>query len=380
MFVAKKVSTSKINSEFDGQKKLNPLAIEENINSEMLKSVSEETQLFFNELEKVSPDAYKNFSMGEYQADGFAEVDVQGYGLAYGLTNRLTVYGSIPYYSASVKVNIQRKHKGNLKNVNKLIQSSNNQGGNASYLSQLVEQLPDANENLLQSVFVNLYEYEPVGDWRAKGFGDMELGMIYRLTEWKDAGLATSFGAVLPTGREDNPDIIQDIPFGDGQTDIWAEFGGGFHLFDKFLHFWQSTRYTHQLPTNKELRVQEDRDLILSEKKANFTEKLGDIIDLRVGLDLSFFNSLKLGVELGHREKAQDSYQSDYSDANQVLAYNSEVEIRTLKTAIEYSTIEKYKSGDFFLPFKLGFSMEQMLEGKNTANYTRYDVDLSLFF
>lgn len=380
MFAFKQVKTGDIQSEFNSQKSINPYFIQQKIDADLLHNINEGTQLFFDELKNSSPDAYKAFSMGEYEASGQARVSVQGYGLAYGLTNRLTIYGSLPFYDAKVKVDLKRTKNSQLQEVERLISSSTTKTETTALLAQLVQQFPDANESLLQSVFVNLYNYQPIGDWQATGFGDLELGMIYRLSDWESAGLATSLGVVIPTGRESDPDIIQDVPFGDGQADVWFEFGGGFTLFNETLHFWQSSRYTYQAPKHKELRVIEEPGFPLSSEKSIFREKRGDIIDLRIGSEIKFFHSLSLLAELGLQKTGLSSYDSPNDRANIVMALNSDEEVRTLRTGIKYSSINAYQKKKFFAPFTLGLSVEQMLEGKNTPEFTRFDLDFRLYF
>lgn len=380
MFAFKQVKTGEIQSEFNSQKSVNPYFIQQKIDSGLLHNINEGTQLFFDELKASSPDAYNAFSMGEYEASGQARVSVQGYGLAYGLTNRLTIYGSLPFYDAKVKVDLKRTKNSQLQEVERLISSSTTKTDTTALLAQLVQQFPDANESLLQSVFVNLYDYQPIGDWQATGFGDLEIGMVYRLTDWQSAGLATSLGVVVPTGRESDPDIIQDIPFGDGQTDVWLEFGGGFTLFNDSLHFWQSSRYTYQAPKHKELRVIDQPGFPLSSEKSIFREKRGDMIDLKIGTELKFFQSLSLLAALGLQRTALSSYNSPNERANAVMALETDEEIRTLKTGIKYSSLSAFQKKKFFAPFTLGLSAEQILEGKNTPEYTRFDLDFRLYF
>jgi hypothetical protein len=63
-------------------------------------------------------------------------------------------------------------------------------------------------------------------------------------------------GVVVPTGRTDNPDILQDIAFGDGQWDAFFEFGGGMTA-NSYLSFDQWNRFTYQFPMTEEVRLTE---------------------------------------------------------------------------------------------------------------------------
>jgi hypothetical protein len=165
-----------------------------NINADSIKGVNAAVDTYLGTLNATD---YANFSFGTFQGNATSKVTAQGFGGGYGVTDKLTVYGFIPFYSAVVDLHIERTAKGR-NNVGTAIQ---------------LENLPDVDVRLIQSLFVNYYQYQPLGQWRATAFGDAELGFLYQVKKWNNAGALISMGTVAPTGRKDNPDILQDISF-----------------------------------------------------------------------------------------------------------------------------------------------------------------------
>src|SRR5690606_15933649 len=93
------------------------------------------------------------------------------------------------------------------------------QGDIDSTLANITGAIPGATGSLMQSVVVNTFKYDEVGSWQGSGYGDLEMGAMYRLVDKGTWGMAVTSGFVAPTGRQDDPDILQDIGFGDGQWD-----------------------------------------------------------------------------------------------------------------------------------------------------------------
>lgn len=197
--------TGEITGRYTNSGNLQGYNINANINADSIKGINAAVDTYLGTL---SQDDYNAFSFGTFQGSATSKVKVQGLGGGYGVTDKITLYGFIPFYSATVNLNIERTEKGR-NNVGTAIQ---------------LENLPDVDVRLIQSLFVNYYQYQPLGRWQADDFGDLEMGAMYQLRKWRNAGALINVGFVAPTGRADNPDILQDIAFGDGQWDAFFEF------------------------------------------------------------------------------------------------------------------------------------------------------------
>ncbi|GAB4011344.1 MAG: hypothetical protein Fur0010_05550 [Bdellovibrio sp.] len=373
--------TDTVNSEYTSSKSESQYHFGLPLDSNNLANISESTQSVLEYLKNISPEAYEKFTFGEYQIDGKANATVQAYGLGWGLTNDTTVYGYLPIYKGEVKLDIVRTKQNNHQEVANALRAQGNNAA-AQAIANLATQLPDATGELLQSAVVNYFGYKPLGNWQAQDLGDLELGIIHRLTNWNRAGLAVTTGVTLPTGREDDPDLIQDFAFGDGQTDVFLEIGGGYTLPSYWLSFDSFVRYTYQMPATKTLRVPENPDYPqVSSIKGTFEEKLGNKLDWTIMSTYHVFDWMEF--QLGHLYSFTGAATYDSSDAksNQALeAISSDIIMQSWRASVQFSTINSFKRGDFWVPLSLSFGTQQMYSGQNTPNYTRYDLELRLFF
>lgn len=379
LFAYRYVKTGEVNSSYGSNRQESTYFLKQNFDAKTLHNLNSATEVYFDELKRISEKAYDDFTFGEYEGSGEASVQVSGYGLGYGVTNKITLYGSLPYYKADVKFNLVRNKGNNHAAVAKEINNSESSEV-SNLLSQLTRELPDAKESLLQSIATNYYGYRPIGDWSGEGFGDAEVGLIYRLTDWRTSGLALTGGVVLPTGRTDDPDILQDIAFGDGQTDVFMEFGGGVKLFKEKVDLSLSARYTYQMSSEKELRIPQDDEFPLSQNKGKFEEKLGNKWDLNGQLSLQLFRWLSPYGSYSYSVKEKSQYDSAFKAANTYLAKNSNTEAHTVKFGLNFSTVKLYQLGKFMAPFVVDLSMQSVVKGQNTPKYDRVDLELRLFF
>jgi hypothetical protein len=379
MAVLRQVKTGTIESAFNRQQQEQDYFFRINLDAESLENYNELTQGIFEQIRSVSEEAYNSFTLGEYEAQGSANVTVNGAGLAYGLSNRLTLYGTFPWYKAQVNLEIERTKFDNNQKVAQSLSATGN-GTEAQILKDLAAQIPDINGGVVQSVVVNGFNYQPLGNWQAQGMGDMEFGAIYRLTDWTYSGLALSGGVVLPTGRQDDPDILQDFAFGDGQTDVFAEFGGGFSIPNTRWSFDSFARFTYQFAHNRVMRVPESRDYPYSADSMVFREKLGNMIDVNTSANYQFKRWVGASAGYLYNRIGLAQYDSPNAFANEIQSLETNRTLHTLRAGLHFTTVPLYQSGDFFLPFACNINAQQIVSGTNTPKYRRVDVEFRFFF
>lgn len=380
LLVLRQVKTGNINSSYGHNQKDEDYFLHQNINSHALHDLNDATKFYFSELKRISEKAYDAFTFGEYEADAAADVNVQGFGFAYGLTPRVTTYATLPYYRANVQVSLNRLRGNNHEEVLELIDNSEEKDDVSNLIYEITRELPDGNGEVLQSILTNYYGYKPIGNWEGEGFGDMELGVIYRLTNKPDYGAAATFGIVLPTGVEDDPDILQDIPFGDGQLDAFMEIGGAIKLQENKLELESSLRFTHQFASTKILRKPESEDIPISEYKGSFREQLGNKVLIHNGAlyHVNHWMSLKGSYNLEFIGQA--TYESTDQEANRLLSLNTDSEVHSLKGELGLSTVKLYQQKKFVLPADFTLMIEQVVRGRNTPKYTRADLEVRFYF
>ena len=379
--VFKQVIASKIQSEFNETGENETLNLKEEFTSSRLEDISSVIKTYFEELRAISPDAYKNFSLGEFSANVAADVNAQGIGYGFGITDRLTVYGSLPIYHIQTEIKFRQTKASNLASVQATIRNASPDSALGKFVKDLTLQLPNTNEELLQSLVTNYYGYKPIGKWEKDALGDAEIGFIYRLTDFSDRGVAVSAGAVLPTGSADDPDSLQDVSTGDGQYDTFVEVASGISFLDSSLQFDVKGRYTYQFESQKEVRWIEDANLPLAKTKRTVNQKLGDKIDASLTATYypTYWMNLSSSYMMGSTGQT-NYYDITDPDVKKALEADTSSSSQWLKIGIGFSTVEAYKRKKFDVPVDIGISAQRLLNAKNTASSDRIDLDFKLYF
>ena len=319
--IFRNIQTSDVKSTYNQTNREAPIGYEIEASAKSLEGIESNTVETVLEIYKEYPDAYNALSLGTYKIRGKANVNVNVYGMAYGVTDKLTAYFGVPFYKANVSINYERKKGNNFKEVAEILQKYTDDDW-AQALGNLTEELPDLDGSTLQSLIMNSFGYAAVGDWQAEGPGDTEFGMIYNFYDSEHFGLATMFGAKAPTGYVDDPDILQDIGFGDGQWDAFLELGSGI-ILNKWLTLNTWARYSYQFASEKELRVPYSEELSISDEKAIFTEKLGDTTEFYFDTTVTLNDWLSLTPAYFYTHNEKSSYSSEYLQANKFLEENT---------------------------------------------------------
>lgn len=381
--VYRNVST-KVDSSFNHSKSESPYSFEVNADVGMIESIDHDAVNLILETLRPYPKAYEKLDLGTYRVVGEAEVEVDAYGFGYGITDRITAYFALPIYTADVRMKYTRVKGNNYDEVidalseyteDDFAQALGNNLGN--YSDQL-----DVDASFLQSLMQNGANYQAAGDWHGEGLGDLELGVMYNFLQTDNSGLLLTLGATAPTGRVDDPDIIQDIGFGDGQWDAFVEFGGGQRLNKTFI-LNTYLRWTHQFKSNKDLRVPVSSELNFGDTKSTFTEKLGNkgIWHLSSDIIVNDWISFNTAYEYNHTERAAYYAQdSNYQYAENWLASNTESVAHNIRVSGELSTITAFMKKKFILPASIKFMYQEMIEGRNTPKTNRYEVEFKMFF
>ncbi len=381
MLVFKQVMTSNIESKFDDNHNNNSLSLRENFNASKLENITSAFKTYFDELKAISPDAYNQFSLGEFKANASAKVNAQGLALAHGITDHVTTYASLPIYHIKSNVRFTQSKKSNIAAIQATIQNAPTTSSTLSaFVKQLTLQLPETNEQLLQSLIVNYYGYKPLGSWEKDALGDAELGAIYRFTDYSDKGFALSLGAVLPTGEADDPDSLQDVSTGDGQYDAFVESMSGVGFFDNTLQFDLKARFTYQFSSKKVMRTISDPSVPLSQNKETMTEKLGNKIDSTFTVTLNPTSWVNFNSSYIYGNTGSSRYGASDPKVKAALEQNTSSIAHWARVGVGLSSVELYKAKKMDIPCEINLTAQKLLNAKNSANYERFDLDFRLYF
>lgn len=341
-----------------------------------LKSLSsvESLEEVMSFLKSDNPELYENLTFGSFNFDVEAKANVTGIGMGYGISNRATLYAVIPYYRASVNVKQTQTKGHNYEEVERL----QNQSGRDGVKVDLNSLNIDVNNSFIQSAIQDFYGYEPLGLWEAEGLGDIEFGLKYRIKEFDNAGFLVTGGFLFPTGREDNPDIIQDIAFGRGHFGLFAEAGMGFTLgLDHEFDLW--ARYEHYLDDDKEFRPQRSAG-DLTDRKFLFNVSPGAEVQVSQGYNYLLNDWITLGGSVLYERRLRSKFSSSLTRDGQILENISGFESTMATAFVDLTTVRPYLKKKFIAPMKLTLRVDDTLNGKNVPDMTLYSMELRLFF
>lgn len=324
----------------------------------------------------ISQEAYNNFLLGEYKVDPTAQFNVNGFGLGWGITNKIMAYAEVAFYNAEVRTKLRRT-KGNT--YGRTSDILNGGGIIDQTLANNLNNLPDVDAGVIQSAIVNEYGYKPLGDWTGKGYGDLETGIMANIIDRGTWGLLLYPGVVLPTGRVDNPDILQDTGFGDGQTDVFLEAASGY-VFNDYINFGTTLRFTYQTAADMELRVPTSETSTVSAQKGTFNVKYGNKINWMA--NATYFYNDWLAFTPVYRFMIQENatYASKYSNADRWLSNNSGKLEHQVQLTTSISSIQPFLKKKFLLPAQLNMNVVQTIAGDNVPKVGRFEIELRMLF
>ncbi|MCB0351306.1 MAG: hypothetical protein KDD38_09000 [Bdellovibrionales bacterium] len=268
------------------------LAVEGSLNFTDLKSASDQIEKVITSIDEISPGLSTQLELGSFQLDPRVSGKARIFGLGWGITDRLMFGIGIPLINATVEMKGGYTQSPALSKASKELREQSRTADpdrrqQLDVLAQLLERAPKVTAEVLQDYFVNTMGYEPLGTWTGNNVGDTRLFMHYNyyLNFWTRNGVR--WGVDLPTGRGDDPDIINDFAFG---TESYAPFIETIHDFPILgpkLSLSVSASYKYFVPTKKTMRLIEE--VPISDVKERVRFKKGDSFEYLVGASSELF-------------------------------------------------------------------------------------------
>jgi hypothetical protein len=313
-------------------------------------------------------------ALGSFNADLKGHLTVTAPIMSYGITDKLTVAVAIPYYKAQTAINVGFVPNQTAKNF--LLALSDPKNNQTASAQEAALKLNDAVSRLNQKLLD--HDFKALQDWSGAGIGDTTIAAKYRAVAIGPLSLATTGGIVAPTGQPDDPSILTDVSFGDGQWDTFGQI-----VVDESLPFAfslnQYAKYTAQLPGQKPIReVTADEKIDVAQKNVSF--KLGDRVDSGFSLIWEPRFGLVAGVGTGFVHKFSDVYVGVEENSKAELEKNTESSARTAEWTLGYSTVPLYQDGLTPVPFEIRLSETKILASRNTPVTDLFQIDINLFF
>jgi hypothetical protein len=321
--------------------------------------------------------------IGRYSADFVA--DVRGYVpvFAYGVSERMTLGIAVPIMTGRTRVKVG--FKANAEATDFLQRLESPEYSLHGFASQVETQMLTATAEL--DGMLEDYGYAPIEDWTGQGIGDTTVALKHLWVSTRSGQIGGTYGVVVPTGRQDDPNVLTDVPFGDGQPDLQATAAAEQKVVELG---WLTTslgshlRYTHQIATTKTVRRKTEKESVLVPiGKARV--KPGDIWEVGGGLETEWWRQWQLGVSYRFAKKFTDVVRS-ISDERLLLTEKNGLELRTatetqrIETGFGYGTVTRFLAGTARVPFLTKLTYSRQLYSENTPVQHETHFDVNFFF
>jgi hypothetical protein len=314
-------------------------------------------------------------SLGSFEADLAGRVTVYAPIFSFGITDRLTIAATLPVYDASVNANLGfRPGQGSTAFRDTLVAGYNNQAEGAR---DFVSRINDATNRLGNKLVEN--GYQRIEPWRETALGDAQVLAKYAVLKDAPVNVALTGGAVVPTGRIDDPDNLIDIGFGDGQWDGFFQVSADQPVAQSGFYFNQYARYTVQFEDEQTLRLKTAEETI-EVAKSKVGRDLGDKLNGGAALLFEGDTGLTSGVGYNFYQKSKDVFRTGDAAAKAELERNTFQRSHEAELAIGYSGVPAFRRGQIPAPFEVGLTYKRQLASENMPVTHFFQLETGVFF
>lgn len=223
------------------------------------------------------------------------------------------------------------------------------------------------------------YGYEPIDDWSGSGFADIEAGLRGQYHKTDDWRLALTGGVRFPTGKVDDPDILQDYPLGIGAYALFLYSNNDYTGIENAL-FNATAKYYAVLPDKEVKRVPDDVDSPITANKEEVDRNLGDVFELELQGTYYFKNGWSTYLFYRFGYKWEDSVSGDLGFAYESLEDETDYEEHIYKVGLAYSTLPLYSEKKFPVPLTAFIEYRDRFAGRNVLNSSYISLGLYVYF
>ncbi len=316
--------------------------------------------------------------LGTLQGQVESNISAQIFGLAYGVLPYFTFFMGFPYISANVKTKIE------LSGNNTALQVKDRLGELG--FEELNDGLIRASRLSTETIKNSFIEkgYAPIDYWEEKNYGDLRMGGRSGFDVNSNDGdylfgttVASYFS--IPTGYQENPDILTDVSFGSG----YSSFNLGLLPKMTLMGFFSvgvEGNYGLNFPAQLQKRVpEEDEETVDASRKTKVTMTPGNDWDVnsQLGASISF---IEAGYKFGKKTHLEDAYSGTLAGNYKALSEDSDKEQVYQELSIAFSTIKAFRQKKFFYPFVFKILEHRPLMAKNYQDELYYEFTFSGFF
>lgn len=314
-------------------------------------------------------------SVGDFYADLNARINVTAPIFAYGYSKTTTLAMALPIYTASTDIEVGfRTNEGAERFIGALTDPAINQNKSAV---EAAEKLSDAVSRLNTKLQDN--DYNSLEPWNETAVGDLTLAAKHLVYDGDIFKAAFSEGVVAPTGRRDSPKILTDLPFGDGQWDLFAQVISDQFLTDELM-LNQHLKYTYQTSSRKKVRLKTEDETIEVDSD-NLTFKLGDKVDAGTSIQYQHtLTGINAGAGMLYFRKFGDTYYTSDRLSKEELQRETDQDALYWQYRLGISTVDMYRRKDFPVPLMASVEFRKQFKSRNLPKTNFTQLDLRIFF
>jgi len=313
------------------------------------------------------------------------EVSVEAniFGFAYGVSDRLMLAFGFPIINADVRIReeIQMSRASLLAQAEvfrrKAQVAKEEDRPRLQAIAAILDKIPEIKGAHVQDYLVNQLGYEPLGNWQAQAIGDVRGFLHYNLFIKERYRQAARLGFIAPTGRADDPDILNDFAFGNEAWGTFVESRHDWLIWPGRLTASAAIYYEHSLPSEKTVRVAELQTVTREKEIMDYSR--GDILDTRVGIGFNVTTGLEVFYQQEWHRKWADSYsgaQGSYS----WLSQGTDEAAHTQAYGLSYSTVSHYYKKQWPVPLKASLSQVNFLSGRDSEKLDYTALEMQVYF
>ncbi len=323
------------------------------------------------------------------------DYNILNFGYGFGITDRLTAGIDVPYYQTHNKVRAVLDPSSANVGINTACNPAAAAPGSAPVLPlgpTFVRRfsLEDVQQFLgpgftAGNCAVPGFGFKRVESRRAEGLGDINAAFKYQYLRTEDWRLAATLGARFPTGRQDDPDDLSDIPWSPGNyalllrlhhdyvlSNLWkerlaAQDGARRPLRrgDAILDF--TFRYDWNLPTDVTVRIADPANPITTNRE-RVTRKYGDKFELDFSAKYYLLDGLSLTGIYRYGFKVKDSISGKLGFPYHFLEDDTDSNEQLYLLGLTYSLLPLYLEKKFPLPLTLSLFYRDRFAGRGPSN------------
>jgi len=326
----------------------------------------------------VSQGVADDMNFGQVEGDVKTDISAKFVGFAFGLTDKVTLFGGLPFVNAKVDTTIRYAGENNASAIKQRL-------GNTVF-KEVQDGLDTASKLNSDTIRENLEVtngYAPIDHWEYNGVGDLVFGARtevkgsrFGLKKFK---LGLSAQADIATGHQDDPDVLTDINIGRGYhaltlaSDLNVSSRRGFTGgVTTSLTQGLSRDVSKRVPTGNSTIVAKDRTAAVNWQPGQ---------DVTGGVYFGYGKSYLRGVySLGTTRHLQDQYSGSMEGNYSLLESETEYSKLYQQVGLSFSTVEAYAQKKMSIPFVLSFVAHDTISGTNTPRARYFEMSIASFF